>query len=62
MRLREYAPEDLKQILKLFYDTVHTVNAADYSRAQLDAWALTFQPGKNPLRQIIRLWLKMKAL
>ncbi len=39
MRLREYAPEDLEQILKLIYDTVHTVNAADYSRAQLDAGA-----------------------
>lgn len=37
MRLREYAPEDLKQILKLFYDTVHTVNAADYSRR---SWTL----------------------
>lgn len=24
---------------RLFYETVHTVNAADYSREQLDAWA-----------------------
>ena len=25
--------------IKLFYDTVHTVNAADYTSEQLDAWA-----------------------
>ena len=24
---------------RLFYDTVHTVNRADYTRRQLDAWA-----------------------
>ncbi len=39
MTLREYLPEDIEQILKLFYNTVHMVNAADYSPAQLDAWA-----------------------
>lgn len=39
MRLRAYRPEDLPQVLALFYQTVHTVNAADYSSEQLDAWA-----------------------
>lgn len=39
MTLREYLPEDIEQILKLFYNTVHMVNAADYSPAQMDAWA-----------------------
>ncbi|MGM9537805.1 MAG: GNAT family N-acetyltransferase [Candidatus Onthomonas sp.] len=37
--LRPYRPEDLPQIAALFYDTVHTVNARDYTPAQLDAWA-----------------------
>lgn len=37
--LRLYRPDDLPAVLQLFYDTVHTVNAADYSPAQLDAWA-----------------------
>lgn len=39
MRIRRYKPDDLSQIITLFYDTVHTVNAADYSKEQLDAWA-----------------------
>lgn len=36
---RPYKPQDCKEIVKLFYDTVHTINSNDYSSAQLDAWA-----------------------
>ena len=50
MLYREYKPEDIKQILKLFYNTVHTVNALDYSAEQLDAWA--------PLSQDAAAWNK----
>lgn len=39
MYLREYQNRDLKEILNLFYDTVHTVNAKDYTKEQLDVWA-----------------------
>ncbi|MCW8313484.1 GNAT family N-acetyltransferase [Sphingobacterium sp. InxBP1] len=39
MKIRRYQPSDLQQISQLFYDTVHTVNARDYSPEQLDAWA-----------------------
>lgn len=39
MWIRRYEPEDLGQIMALFYDTVHAVNAADYAPEQLDAWA-----------------------
>lgn len=39
MMLRPYHPRDLEELLTLFYDTVHTVNARDYTPAQLDAWA-----------------------
>lgn len=37
--LRPYRPSDCGQVLQLFYDTVHTVNARDYTAEQLDAWA-----------------------
>ncbi|RPJ77510.1 MAG: GNAT family N-acetyltransferase [Alphaproteobacteria bacterium] len=37
--IRLYKPDDCKEISKLFYDTVHTVNFKDYSSAQLDLWA-----------------------
>lgn len=37
--LRAYRAEDCKNMAQLFYDTVHTVNARDYSEDQLNAWA-----------------------
>lgn len=39
MILRSYHSADCGAIARLFYETVHAVNAADYSPAQLDAWA-----------------------
>lgn len=38
MYLRKYTPSDLSEMLELFYTTVHTVNAKDYTPEQLDAW------------------------
>lgn len=32
-------PQQLDAVLQLFWETVHTVNAQDYTPAQLDAWA-----------------------
>lgn len=37
--LRSYRPADLPAVCRLFYDTVHTVCADDYSERELDAWA-----------------------
>lgn len=39
MRIRPYCPSDCGAMAELFYNTVHTVNAADYTPRQLDAWA-----------------------
>lgn len=39
MLLRPYCSEDCPALAELFYQTVHTVNARDYSPSQLDAWA-----------------------
>lgn len=39
MEIREYVPSDCERLAKLFYDTVHSVNAADYTKEQTDAWA-----------------------
>lgn len=39
MIVREYRSEDCKELLRLFYGTVHAVNARDYTKEQLDAWA-----------------------
>ena len=39
MTIRDYQPSDCAEMAQLFYDTVHTVNAKDYTQEQLDAWA-----------------------
>ena len=39
MMLREYRSEDCFELAKLFFDTVHTVNLKDYTKAQVDVWA-----------------------
>ena len=39
MVIRAYRSEDCETLAQIYYDTIHTVNAADYTKAQLDAWA-----------------------
>ena len=39
MRIRDYNPSDCAALSQLFYETVHTVNAKDYTQAQLEVWA-----------------------
>lgn len=39
MIIRQYKKEDCDLVSKLFYETVHSVNAKDYSSEQLSAWA-----------------------
>ena len=38
MIIRQYEPTDCEHLAKLFYETVHTINAKDYSREQLNVW------------------------
>lgn len=47
MEIRKYRASDAQKTAALFYRTVYTVNAADYSAPQLDAWA----SGKTALVQ-----------
>lgn len=44
MIIRKYNPEDCPELIKLFRETVCTVNAKDYSPEQLDTW---LSGGKN---------------
>jgi len=37
--IRPYTGSDTATLCQLFYETVHGVNRADYTPAQLDAWA-----------------------
>ena len=39
MMIREYQSTDCKELTELFWNTVHTVNAKDYTKEQLDVWA-----------------------
>lgn len=53
MIIREYQSSDCEELTKLFYNTVHTVNAKDYTEEQLDAWA-TGQVDLNKWDQSLR--------
>lgn len=37
--IRKYRQSDCKELTELFYNTVHTVNAKDYTKEQLNVWA-----------------------
>lgn len=39
MIIREYQSKDCKELTEFFYNTVHIVNAKDYTKEQLDVWA-----------------------
>lgn len=39
MVLRRYQLSDCREMAELFYNTVHTINAKDYTKEQLDVWA-----------------------
>lgn len=39
MIIRKYETSDCEQLAELFYQTVHTVNAKDYTNEQLNVWA-----------------------
>lgn len=38
-KTRKYTPEDCGTLADLFYNTVHSVNAEDYTEEQLAVWA-----------------------
>lgn len=39
MILRNYNENDIDEIAKLFFDTVHNINEKDYTQPQLNVWA-----------------------
>ena len=39
LQIRDYRQDDADAIVRLFYDTVRTVNRRDYSAEQVGAWA-----------------------
>lgn len=39
MLIRKYISSDIKEIAELFYQTVHNINAKDYTEKQLNVWA-----------------------
>ena len=39
MLIREYISSDCERLAELFFQTIHTVNAKDYIKEQLNVWA-----------------------
>ena len=40
MLIREYISSDCERLPELFFQTIHTVNAKDYTQEQLNVWAI----------------------
>ena len=58
MRIREYKPADCEQLAELFYNTVHSINAKDYTNEQLNVWAT----GRVNLEELNLSLLKHKTI
>ena len=58
MWIREYKSADCEQFAELFYNTVHSVNAKDYTEEQLNVWAT----GRVDLQQWNCSFLKHKTV
>lgn len=41
MQVRRYQDSDAKFLSQIYYNTIHTINAKDYTQEQLNAWAPT---------------------
>ncbi|WP_367608401.1 GNAT family N-acetyltransferase [Legionella sp. W05-934-2] len=39
IQIRRYQDEDAECISKIYYHTIHTINAKDYTKEQIDVWA-----------------------
>ena len=58
MWIREYKPADCEQLAELFYNTVHSINAKDYTEEQLNVWAT----GRVDLQEWNLSFLKHKTI
>ena len=61
MEIRRYQPGDCQAVAELFYKTVHTVNAGDYTKAQLAVWA-TGEPDLKQCDQSLQSHFSVVAL
>jgi putative acetyltransferase len=53
IRLRKLKETDVIECITLFQNTIHAVNAKDYSPIQLDAWAPKVKPEITPCWQTL---------
>ncbi len=58
MKLRQYLPGDCQVLAELFFHTVHTINAKDYTESQLGVWA----SGKTDISAWNKSFLEHKTI
>ncbi len=39
MKIRRYKENEITDLWNLYFNTIHNVNTADYTKEQIDAWA-----------------------
>lgn len=57
--IRSYQEIDAPELAAIYFNTIHTINAKDYSSTQLDAWAPT---SSLETESWIRKWKKLPPL
>lgn len=48
IQIRPIKASDIEECVRLYHETIHTINAKDYSQAQLDAWAPSVISHEDP--------------
>lgn len=61
MELRKYRSSDLDEIIKLFHETVHSVNLKDYTHEQVCAWATGLVDRTEWDSSLLSMWLSKTA-
>jgi putative acetyltransferase len=51
IQTRLYLPADANELAQIFYNTIHHINAKDYSPEQIDAWAPLVTANPNHWRE-----------
>lgn len=56
---RRYKEEDTKALIDIYYNTIHTINASDYTKEQLEAWAPSEKITDESFNKDVKRWKRI---
>ena len=60
MHIRRYIEDDTLQLIEIYHNTIHNVNCADYTPAELEAWAPTEEITDESYAKDVIRWSKIR--